>query len=586
MEEDKSSNQEAGEFDDHVLEECVSAFKQKDSIMEVGVLQETKRFLAAGGTPQTVVQLLTENYRGYAEMINLMSSWLMETGLAPDQVSELLKEKLRAVLMEKFSSSQADSIFAEMQSAPRWLDVMIEHPDWRALIYQLSEVHPSCLMLNFAIQRISDAGHQTEIASLATASTNFGVFNRVLTHSLLQLADKDESSLPSFLPDFKKMCGHSQHTYLYTQAVLAHLVRDRAGYNLKKLAQELSNSTLEHGQVGRKLTYMFSDLHRFPNIAEAILAMLSANSTNPADVLKLYKEYVKADPPSVEFLRDPNILELFVRDMFSPARSVSPNYITKYFYVLAYAVSVKDERIFGGKLDKELLHPTMNALKMIQPICQGNTFGSELQAAAHDLRTNLSFPVIAMGVLQWIRANLTDPTYYVTSIKTARTPFYLELLRDIAYKHPFQRDAVHRVLQECFKIDYDLDALAAVELRKDLLDNMLYLMKCGHIMPILEHILVWPKTVDQGLLRHFIAQVIGMIEPPYSAAFLRILLRIVLTNTEAFRTTSTDSATLHETLTQFIGESVKKAPDYGLTEASDQELLCSLQHEFVPSRET
>jgi len=83
-----------------------------------------------------VVQLLTENYRGYAEMINLMSSWLMETGLAPDQVSELLKEKLRAVLMEKFSSSQADSIFAEMQSAPRWLDVMIEHPDWRALIYQ------------------------------------------------------------------------------------------------------------------------------------------------------------------------------------------------------------------------------------------------------------------------------------------------------------------------------------------------------------------------------------------------------------------------------------------------------------------
>jgi hypothetical protein len=35
-----------------VLEECVAAFKQKDSIMEVGVLHETKKFLASGGTPQ------------------------------------------------------------------------------------------------------------------------------------------------------------------------------------------------------------------------------------------------------------------------------------------------------------------------------------------------------------------------------------------------------------------------------------------------------------------------------------------------------------------------------------------------------
>jgi hypothetical protein len=88
---------------------------------------------------------------------------------------------------------------------------------------------------------------------------------------------------------------------------------------------------------------------------------------------------------------------------------------------------------------------------------------------------------------------LSDPAYYVTSIKTVRTPFYLELLREIAYKHPFQvptllrfamiatpghlltsltpppnplptfqRGSVLQVLQECFTIDYDLDALAAV----------------------------------------------------------------------------------------------------------------------------
>ena len=46
-----------------------------------------------------------------------------------------------------------------------------------------------------------------------------------------------------------------------------------------------------------------------------------------------------------------------------------------------------------------------------------------------------------------------------------------------------------------------------VELRKELLENMLYLMRCGHIMPVLEYVLGWPKTVDQGLLRHFVALV-------------------------------------------------------------------------------
>ena len=74
------------------------------------------------------------------------------------------------------------------------------------------------------------------------------------------------------------------------QAVLAHLVRDRAGYHVKRLAQELTHSTIEHGQVGRKLSYLLSDSHRFPNIAEALLAMLSSNATNPADVIKVRRQ--------------------------------------------------------------------------------------------------------------------------------------------------------------------------------------------------------------------------------------------------------------------------------------------------------
>jgi hypothetical protein len=53
------------------------------------------------------------------------------------------------------------------------------------------------------MQRISDEGHQEEIASLATASTFFPVYNRVLTDSLEKIIKMDEVTLTQALPDFK-----------------------------------------------------------------------------------------------------------------------------------------------------------------------------------------------------------------------------------------------------------------------------------------------------------------------------------------------------------------------------------------------
>ena len=58
---------------------------------------------------------------------------------------------------------------------PSWLQEMIEHPTWRALFYQLAEEFPECLMLNFTIKSISDAGFQGEITSVTTASQQIEV---------------------------------------------------------------------------------------------------------------------------------------------------------------------------------------------------------------------------------------------------------------------------------------------------------------------------------------------------------------------------------------------------------------------------
>lgn len=109
------------------------------------------------------MHLLAENYRGYAEMANLVSSWLMASGLNSSQVSEMIKERLKALLMEKFSPSQADSIFAEMQSAPHWLDVMIEHPEWRALIYQVLNLLAHSVGTGFRANYFTVIGSASEL---------------------------------------------------------------------------------------------------------------------------------------------------------------------------------------------------------------------------------------------------------------------------------------------------------------------------------------------------------------------------------------------------------------------------------------
>ena len=46
------------------------------------------------------------------------------------------------------------------------------------VLFRLAEDYPDCLMLNFTIKLISDAGHQAEITSISTAAQQIEVFSR------------------------------------------------------------------------------------------------------------------------------------------------------------------------------------------------------------------------------------------------------------------------------------------------------------------------------------------------------------------------------------------------------------------------
>eukprot|EP01114_Cavostelium_apophysatum_P017848 TRINITY_DN5391_c0_g1_i1.p1 TRINITY_DN5391_c0_g1~~TRINITY_DN5391_c0_g1_i1.p1 ORF type:complete len:603 (+),score=146.86 TRINITY_DN5391_c0_g1_i1:116-1924(+) len=522
--EKSATHQPASPSIENELAKYVSFFESPDSIMDPTLLSKMRAFLSLEGQPQTVVKALIASYRGYAQTSNLLAHWLKASGLDSAEVYKLTDDHLKKVVLHSFDPKKADSIFGEAFAPPIWLESMIKQPDWRAVIYQLAETQSfrNCLMLNFAIQRISDEGHQTEIASLTTASTFFSVFNKVLKDSIENLLQLDELTLGPALDDFKKMCCHSQHTYLYAQLMLQALMKEKNGGSLKRISQELEQEIVTKGRITQAIGGVIHPSPDYLAVASSIAAMAATNSTNPSDIMKLYTLYSGNNPPSVEFLRLPLLFDLLIKDLFNPGKTINPTYKSKYLFVLAYAATMDAKK--SGEAE---LKTTLKALEIVQPICQRNSYGSELQASIGDLKENISFPVVAMGILQWIRFNLTDPEYYATSYNTLCVPIHLELLRELSSKHVLLRPQIMDLLSISFEMKTSLDALAALEMKRSLLDNIIFLMQCGYVLPVMVTVERWAQKTDQSLIRYFIVQVLDMIEPPYSHKFLSSLLRII-----------------------------------------------------------
>ncbi|KAG0299515.1 Negative elongation factor C/D [Dissophora globulifera] len=180
------------------VDKMMSSFQAPDSILEHKIFDSIALYLGEGGQPLMLVNALSTSYVGMPEMCNLMSGWAREFDIDPvDVMQEVLKEQL----MERFDPESVDRDFMNGTGTPDWLMVMIQHPFWRSVIYELSEKHQKCSLLNFAIQRISDAGYQGEIASVATASTFVNVFSGVLLDSLDKLREEDDVGLLDRLPD-------------------------------------------------------------------------------------------------------------------------------------------------------------------------------------------------------------------------------------------------------------------------------------------------------------------------------------------------------------------------------------------------
>uniref|UniRef100_A0AAX7SRN0 Negative elongation factor complex member C/D n=1 Tax=Astatotilapia calliptera TaxID=8154 RepID=A0AAX7SRN0_ASTCA len=506
-----------GENDGKIQEACLEKFSSRDYIMEPAIFSTLKTYFQAGGSPEHVIQLLSENYSAVAQTVNLLAEWLIQMGVEPAQVQERVENHLKSLLIKHFDPQKADSIFTVEGETPAWLEQMIAHTTWRDLFYKLAEAHPDCLMLNFTVKLISDAGYQGEITSVSTACQQLEVFSRVLRTSLATLLDGGEENLEKNLPEFAKMVCHGEHTYLFAQAMMSILAQEEQGGSaVRRIGQEVQKSAHERGHDASQITLALGTAAAYPRACQALGAMLSKGALNPADITVLFKMFSSMDPPPVELIRVPAFLDLFMQSLFKPGSKINQDHKHKYIHILAYAASVVE---------------TWKKVQKTMMLCA-------------------LFPVVAMGVLKWVDWTVSEPRYF--QLQTDHTPVHLALLDEICTCHQLLHPQVLQLLIKLFETEHSqLDVMEQLELKKTLLDRMVHLLSRGYVLPVVSYIrkCLEKLNTDISLIRYFVTEVLDVIAPPYTSDFVQLFLPI-LENDSIAGTIRTDGE--HDAVAEFI----------------------------------
>ncbi|CAN7998335.1 unnamed protein product [Ixodes pacificus] len=515
---------------ERIQQECIEKFSSLDFIMEPGIFAQLKRYFQAGGNPEQVVDLLLENYQAVAQTANLLAEWLIMAGMKITEVQGLVEDHLKQMILKHFDPKKADSIFTDEGETPGWLTEMIEHPTWRSLVYKLAEEYPDCLMLNFTIKLISDAGFQGEITSISTASQQLEVFSRILRTATDNFLDGGEEHMERHLGELTRMVCHGEHTYLYSQSVLHTLAQEpRGGSNgTPRPAQEISRHAQRSGHDPTPITMALNGASAYPRACQALSAMLSRDALNPADVTVLSKMYQAPDPPPVELLREPHFLDLLLDALFRPGSRLNPEHRPKYVFLLAYAGSVYETRRKGVRkaLNRDELRPTQQAVEKVHATCQERRGASDLVPELGALFQAMRFPVVALGVVHWVEHTVSEPSYF--KLSTEHTPLHLALLDEVVVCHSTLHQRVLDLLVRLFEWppQEELDVLVQLERRKMLLDRMVHLLSRGCVVPVVGYVRAcWERQdTDVSLIRYFVTEVLDVIAPPYTLEFVQLFL--------------------------------------------------------------
>ena len=458
---------------------------------------------------------------------------------------------------------------------------MIAHSTWRHLIYELSEANRDCLLLNYGIQQISEAGHDEEIASLPSASTYFSVFNRVLSDTVGKALSQPEWELSNVLADFARMYSHSEHTFIHTQTVLHELAEHDPSGRLKRIAQELndmgvtssehpnsgslsSSSTLmsiddptltnigedssvnekEKAQFCQTAVFLMTSLGLYPTLSSPLLSVMRSTTPSPVDVRNIHQAFVKTGSstdnlPVADLIRNPPFLEKLISSLFNTQPEVSSEFVNSYLWILAYASASKDKRSsfpsessnalsdLSSLTSDPIIREIQDALTLVLSTCKRTSVGMAMQQTQEIILSKIHFPIVSLLVLHWIHSCLCESDKVPSSWNPRFLVAQLEILQEIAALHPLHHSRCLRIVVDAFTVQSTVDPTTAAQAKRKFMEFASYLMEYGYVLPVLGQVEALSKSLDHSIVRHFLITTLEMAAPPFSLAFIEPIVRML-----------------------------------------------------------
>ena len=518
------------------VDECLEAFRRTDFIMEPSVINFLSTFIEKGGTPEVAIRELSNSYVSLAQMVNLLADWMVQLGLAPTKIQDLIEDHYYNLVIKHFDPKKADKIFNIEGKVPDWLGGLVENQKWRKMIYQLAEDYPDCLMLTFTVKLIAESGFQGEITGVATASQQLEVFSGVLNTEIMNIVTEKSTAVQEHINELCSMVKYGEHSFLYSILLLSYLAESPYGGSMAhRIKQEIIKSSSGNESLMDIVSINFAVFKSpvNPRAVHAMSSMLSKGQLNPADITILFKLYqVTHDDsatPTVTLLRDPIFLELLIKSLFSKSPKINTDHKEKYIYLLAYAVSVYEDWEFSKEnssyrrmgFDTEELSSTRNAIEKTNEILWNKGSGRELVLEIETIFECLQFPVVAFGVTNWVEEIVQDDSFYDRT--TDPTPVPLLLLDEITTLHPLQHEHVFSLLKKLFLHSFaSLSTHARLELEKAIADRMIQLVCNDFVIPVIKFLAdcVKNRSSDTSVIRYFLFQLFDLIGAPFSDEFV------------------------------------------------------------------
>lgn len=182
----------------------------------------------------------------------------------------------------------------------------------------------------------------------------------------------------------------------------------------------------------------FSDSQMNSDLIKSFMNIITSQNPSGGDLVKLFKAYKSSDPPSVAFLRCPDVIEPILIRAFDEG---SPNQMAEKLFLVAYSAfwlpsdSCQDNIRLGEAKLTELRSLVIKITSM-----------SQLQT---HLRTFLELaedPICATVITMWLKRNLFNDDFYEwTSLTNMALPAAFFILDEIVITLPSHRARVFEI---------------------------------------------------------------------------------------------------------------------------------------------